>query len=240
MDRGLYIAASGMLAEQARQDQIANDLANASTPGYKADNSSQEEFGQLLLENTATGQTIGALGLGARIARTTVDMTPAPLNQTGEPLDLGLDGQGFFAVQTAAGRRYTRDGQLDVDGSGRLETTTGYPLLDTQNQPIKVGSAAGLAISSDGVVSQGGKTIATIGVVSLTNPVKQGDTLFAGTPGARPTGTAVRQGYLESSGVNATSAMVEMMTSLRTFQSDQQAVQAIDQTLGEGIQAGGL
>jgi flagellar basal-body rod protein FlgF len=239
MDRGLYIAASGMLAELTRQDQIANDLANASTPGYKPDNSSQESFGSLLLQNTATGAPIGSIAEGAQIQNTSTNMAPAALSQTGQPLDLGLDGQGFFTVQTPAGNRYTRDGQFSVDGSGRLQTATGYLVLDNANKPIQVGSADGLTISANGTVSRNNKTIATLGVVSLTNPVKQGDTLFAGTPDTRPVGTAVRQGYLEGSGINATSAMVAMMTSLRTYQSDQQTIQAIDETLHEGIQAGG-
>jgi flagellar basal-body rod protein FlgF len=240
MDRGLYIAASGMLAEQTRQDQIANDLANASTPGYKPDSSAQSSFGNMLLENTATGQTIGELGLGARISATVTDLSPAPLKQTGEPLDLGLDGQGFFSVQTPAGTRYTRDGQLSQDATGRLETATGYPVLDTNGQPIKVGNPSNVTIAPDGTVTSDGKRVAQLAVVSLTNPVKQGDTLFAGTPGARPAGTAVQQGALESSGIDATTAMMQMLTSLRSYQSDQQAVQAIDDTLKKGVQTGGL
>ena len=105
MDSGLYIAASGMIAEQTRQDQIANDLANASTPGFKADSSSQTAFGQLLLQNSQTGQQVGTISEGARIAQTTTDLSPAPLTQTNEPLDVGLDGPGFLAVQTTAGTR---------------------------------------------------------------------------------------------------------------------------------------
>jgi flagellar basal-body rod protein FlgF len=240
MDRGLYIAASGMLAEQTRQDQIANDLANSSTPGYKADQSTQASFGSMLLENTATGQAIGSIGLGAQITRTVTDMTPAPLKETDEPLDLALDGQGFFAVQTTAGTRYTRDGQLVVDGAGRLTTATGYPVLDTGGRAITVGGSDGLTIDANGVVSRSGRTIATIGVVSLTNPLKQGDTLFAGTAGPRPAGTAVRQGYLEGSGVDPTKAMVDMITSLRTYESDQKAISSIDETLQKGISAGGV
>jgi flagellar basal-body rod protein FlgG len=239
MDRGLYIAASGMLAEQTRQDQIANDLANSSTPGYKADRSMQSSFGSMLLENTASGQAIGTLGLGAQITNTYTDLAPAPLQETDEPLDLALDGQGFFAVQTPAGPRYTRDGQLVVDGSGDLATATGYPVLDASGRPIAVGGSDGLTIDANGDVSRGGRTIATLGVVALSNPVKQGDTLFAGTPGPRPTGTAVRQGYLEGSGVDPTKAMVDMITSLRTYESDQKAISSIDETLQKGIQAGG-
>ncbi len=240
MDRGIYIAASGMLAEQTIQNQIANDLANASTPGYKATSSSQASFGQMLLENSSTGQIIGSTSQGTQIGKTTTDMAPASLEQTGEPLDLGLDGPGFLSVQTPTGTRYTRDGQLDVNAVGQLETATGYPVLDTANQPIKVGTSANLAISPEGVLSRNGTTLATLNVVSLTNPVQQGDTLFAGTAGARPAGTAVRQGYLESSGVDPTTAMVDMLNTLRTYQSDEQAIQTINQTLSAGIQAGGL
>jgi flagellar basal-body rod protein FlgG len=240
MDRGLYIAASGMLAEQTRQDQIANDLANASTPGYKADRSAQQGFGQILLENTATGAPVGPLGLGTAITRTVTDLTPAPLTETDEPLDLALDGTGFFAVQTPTGQRYTRNGQLVVDPAGQLRTSTGYPVLDTAGRPIPVGSADGLVVSADGTVSRAGRVLGRLAVVSLTGAAKQGDTLFTGTPGAPPAGTAVRQGYLESSGVNATTAMVELITSLRTFQSDQKAIQTIDETLQKGISSGGI
>jgi flagellar basal-body rod protein FlgG len=240
MDRGLYIAASGMLAEQTRQDQIANDLANSSTPGYKADRSMQASFGSMLLENTANGQAIGTLGLGAQITSTYTDLSPAPLEETGEPLDVAIDGQGFLTVQTPAGPRYTRNGQLVVDGTGRLATATGYPVLDANGQTIAVGGSDGLDIDANGVVSRNGRTLGTLGVVSLTTPLKQGDTLFAGTPGAKPAGTAVRQGFLEGSGVDPTKAMVEMITSLRTYESDQKAIASIDETLQKGIQAGGV
>jgi len=240
MDRGLYIAASGMLAEQTRQDQIANDLANASTPGYKPDRSAQESFGRLMLENRSTGQQIGPLDLGTRIAAVRTDLTAAPLEQTGDSLDVAIDGEGFLAVQTPAGTRFTRNGQLVVDPQGRLATATGFPILDDKGQPIMVGNANDLVIGSDGTISRlGGKAIAKIGVVSLTRPVKQGDTLFAGVSGPRPAQTAVRQGFLEGSGVNPATAMVEMITSLRAFESAQKAIQTIDETLERGIQAGG-
>src|SRR5947207_8245525 len=100
MERGLYIAASGMLAQQVRQDQLANDLSNASTPGYKKDGSVQQSFGALLLANTSTGQPIGAINTGVRLGAPVTDLTPASLHQTGQPLDFGIAGQGSFAVRT--------------------------------------------------------------------------------------------------------------------------------------------
>ncbi len=100
MDLGLYIAASGMVAEQTRQDQISNDLANASTPGYKSEHSTQSSFGELLLSNTATGQPIGSVGMGVALGKSVTDLTPAGMHDTGQPLDFGIVGAGFFAVQT--------------------------------------------------------------------------------------------------------------------------------------------
>src|SRR5512142_1291406 len=88
MERGLYIAAAGMVAEMVRQDQIANDLANAATPGYKADRAQQRSFSDLLLQNTKPGQTVGPLGSGPLITKEVTDLTPEALRDTGEPLDL--------------------------------------------------------------------------------------------------------------------------------------------------------
>jgi flagellar basal-body rod protein FlgG len=107
MDRGLYIAASGMLTEQLRQQQISNDLANSSTPGYKADRTAQRSFGSLALVNKLTGASIGSESLGVEVDKVVTDFTPQPSRDTGEPLDFAITGNGFFAVQTAKGTRYT-------------------------------------------------------------------------------------------------------------------------------------
>jgi flagellar basal-body rod protein FlgF len=234
MERGLYIAESGMLAELTRQDQIANDLANASTPGYKPDRVTQHSFDELLLQNQATGATVGPLDEQAGITGITTDLSQGPLQQTDEPLDVALSGDGFLSVQTPTGTSYTRDGQLSLDAQGRLATSDGLLVLDDKGQPITVGSGTP-AIGSDGSVTVGGKAVGTIAVVSLTNPVKQGDSLFAGTPGAKPAGTVLRQGYLEGSGVNTARTMVDMIVSLRAFESLQRVIHGIDETLGRGI-----
>src|SRR5689334_7024432 len=112
MDRGLYLAASGMLAEQLRQDQIANDLSNSSTSGYKAERTTQQSFGKLLLTNSVTGATVGSQSTGVQVTNTVTDWTPGALKDTGEPLDMAINGDGFFAVQTDAGVRYTRNGEF--------------------------------------------------------------------------------------------------------------------------------
>jgi flagellar basal-body rod protein FlgG len=217
MDLGLYIAASGMVAEQTRQAQLSNDLANASTPGFKADQTPQHSFGELLLSNTSSGQPIGTMNTGVQLGKTYTDMSPAGMQDTGQPLDFGIVGPGFFAVRTAQGVRYTRDGQFTSNTQNQLVDASGELVLDQNGAPIQVGS--------DGTVPA-----SALGVYEVPGAVKQGENLYTGTPAGRAAGTA-RSGVLEESGVNAARTMVDMIGSLRTFQSGQQAIQAIDQTL---------
>jgi len=219
MDLGLYIAATGMLTEQTRQDQLSNDLANATTPGFKADRTPQHSFGSLLLANTEGGTAIGSVDQGVALGKTYTDMTPASLQETGEPLDFAIQGNGFFAVKTSQGVRYTRDGQFTASAAGVLTDVSGNPVLDQAGAPIKV--------SAGGTVPA-----ATLGVFEVPGAAKQGENLYAGTAAGKPNGI-VHQGSLEGSGVDAAKVMVDMITSLRTFQSGQQAIQTIAQTLQE-------
>jgi flagellar basal-body rod protein FlgF len=221
MDRGLYIAASGMLAEQIRQDQIANDLANASTPGYKADRTSQRTFNDLLLQNSATGATIGPQSTAVQVDKIVTDFTAQPVKDTGEPLDFAIVGDGFFAVQTPQGTRYTRNGQFSLDAQSRLTTAAGDPVLDANGRTIT---------ATNGTVDP-----RRLGVVALNNPRKQGDSLVTGTPAGAATGT-VRGGALEASGANAAQSMVDMIDSMRAFEAGQKVIQAIDDTLGKAAQ----
>ncbi len=217
MDLGLFIAASGMVAEQTRQAQLSGDLANASTPGYKAEESPQHSFGELLLSNTSTGQTIGSMNTGVQLGKTFTNLAPAGMQQTGQPLDFGILGTGFFAVRTPQGVRYTRDGQFTTSASGQLVDGAGDTVLSQSGAPIRVGAESTLPAGA-------------LGVFNVPGAVKQGENLYTGTPAGRAGGT-VRSGVLEESGVNPARTMVAMIGSLRTFQSGQQAIQAIDQTL---------
>ena len=217
MNLGLNIAAAGMLAEQVRQDQLANDLANASTPGYKPDTSVQSSFAALLLSNTATGQPIGSLETGTEISKVVTDLAPAPLKQTGQPLDFAIAGTGFFAVRTAQGVRYTRDGQFSSSPTGTLVDANGDQVLDQNGAPIRVGAKGTVPASA-------------LGVFNLASAQKQGNNLFAGTAAGRATGT-VEQGALEGSGVDAIQTMTQMISSLQAYQSGQQAIQSIAQAL---------
>src|SRR3954447_12082974 len=216
MERGLYIAATGMVAEQVRQDQIANDLANASTPGYKADRSSQSSFGNLLLSNTVSGQQIGPLGLGAQIDRIQTDTSAAPLRETGEPLDFAIQGDGWFGVQTPQGVRYTRNGQFALSPQGTLIDGMGNQVIG-RNGPVRAGA--------DGKLDP-----RQLNVFNLTNPRKVGDSYVTGAAGGGATGT-VRQGALEGSNAEPSRSMVDMIASFRAFEAGQRVIHTIDETL---------
>jgi flagellar basal-body rod protein FlgF len=227
MDLGLDIAASGMVAEQVRQDQLANDLANSSTPGFKPDETPQHSFGAVLLANTEGGEAVGSVNEGVQLGKAFTNMTPGTMQETGEPLDFAIVGDGFFAVKTPQGVRYTRDGQFTTSAQGVLTDASGDPVLDAKGGQIKV-SATGTVPPS------------AVGVFEVPGAAKQGENLYTGTAAGKPSGT-VRQGSLEGSGVDAAKTMVEMITSLRSFQSGQQAIQAIGQTLQEAAsQVGSL
>lgn len=211
MERGLYIAAAGMAAERVRQDLVTNDLANVSTPGYKQDRAVQRSFGEVLL---AAGN--GTIGSRPEIEAAVADLSQGSLRDTGQPLDFAILGDGFFAVRTPAGVRYTRNGQFSAGDDGTLVDAAGRQVLGANNQPIKV---------------VGGKVDPkAVGVVTLREPRKDGDGLWAGAPGGRSTAT-VRQGTLEQSGVDPTRATVDMVTSLRAFEAGQKAIHAIDSVL---------
>ncbi|HEY4828573.1 MAG TPA: flagellar hook-basal body protein [Solirubrobacteraceae bacterium] len=225
MDTGLYIAASGMLAQQVREDQLANDLSNASTPGYKSDSSVQSSFGAMLLSNTATGQQIGTIDTGVQLGSPVTNLTPETLSSTNQPLDFGIAGSGFFAVRTAQGVRYTRDGQFQESSKGLL--------TDGQGDPVLSQNGATITVSTQGTVPA-----SSLGVFNVTNVAKQGDNLFTGTAAGRGTGT-VKQGELENSAVDPVMTMTNMISSLQTYQAGENAIQTIDNTMQESAQSVG-
>jgi flagellar basal-body rod protein FlgF len=217
MDSGLYIAAAGMLAEQVRQGQLANDLSNASTPGYKIQQSAQQSFGAMLLSSTATGQSIGSIETGVTADAPVTDTTPAALRSTGQPLDFGIQGTGVFAVRTPQGVSYTRDGQFTSNAQGQLTDPNGNTVLSQSGAPITVSSKGTVPTSA-------------LGVFNLTNVGEQGNNLLTGTVAGKGAGV-VRQGELEESGVNAIQTTTDMIASLRAYQAGQQVIQTIDQTM---------
>jgi flagellar basal-body rod protein FlgG len=223
MDVGLSIAASGMIAEQVREDQLANDLANSSTPGYKPTDDVQSAFGSLLMQSA--GKTVGAIDTNTEITSQVPNLSQGPLQTTNEPLDFAITGTGFFGVRTTTGVQYTRDGQFTESAQGDLVDANGNEVLSQSGQPVKV--------AADGTVAA-----SALGVFNVAKPVVQGDNLYSGSSSGKASGV-VESGTLEGSGVNAATTMVDMIASLNTYQAGQQAIQAINQTMQEGASAAG-
>jgi len=223
MDKLVYVAMSG--AKQTLAAQAANNynLANASTVGFKADLSAFQS------------RAITGPGYSSRVYATTssvgLDATPGEQMQTGNPLDVAVQGSGYIAVQDAFGNEaYTRAGDLHVDPSGLLMTATGYQVLGDDG-PITVPPAASVTIGTDGTISvvptgQTPVSMARVGRIKLVNPaadsVQRGtDGLYRttdGTPAAADANTTLASGVLESSNVNIPACLVNMIELARQFE----------------------
>ena len=168
MDSGYYAAMTGLVARTQALDTAAANLANAQTPGYRAE---REFFRSALLGpdalNSQLGRTVNNFGL---LGGDRLNMSQGALQETGNPLDLAIDGEGFFQVQTATGLRYTRDGSFQRSRSGQLVTGAGERVLSSSGQPIPIPPGA-VTVGAGGVVSVAGGTVATVGVYTFEGSV---------------------------------------------------------------------
>lgn len=245
MNSGMYSALSGNLAAMKRLDIIASNLANAATSGFKQD---RLAFESVLAGNrnppaVPPAQTADPVLLQERLL---TDYTPGPLVQTGNTLDLALQGDGFFAVRTPEGVAYTRQGSFRLSSDGTLITAEGHQVLSMagdrpeDGQPIRIDVAAQAgggkpAVDSQGTITLNGEPVATLAIFDFPKPyqlVKRAGTLFVPEAGAapRPAGplTAVTQGALEQSNVNTVADMVQMVEASRFFESCQRVVRSYD------------
>jgi flagellar basal-body rod protein FlgG len=253
MDIGVISAAFGALTQERRFEVIANNLANASTAGYKRDRIS---FADLLHAPTAGAKspaskpsltsasastpTITPVGFGpnwdasrVRVTDLAPDLTQGGLEETGNPLDLAIEGSGFFKLQTPQGVLYSRRGSLAVAKDGTLVSQEGYPVLGEKGKKIKVGEGQ-VIIGSDGTVSAAGVEVGRIGLAQFpegTKLAKVGESLFAasGDPGPAKLPYTVRQGALELSNVNPVQEMVAMIDALRQYEAYQKVLQSYGQ-----------
>jgi flagellar basal-body rod protein FlgG len=252
MIRALYSAASGMTAQQLNVDNIANNLANANTAGYK---SRRAQFQDLLYQNmvqpgSAAGQNTVVptglqLGLGTRAASNEIIFTQGNFSQTDNPLDLVIQGNGFFQIKQPNGEiAYTRDGEFQLDQNGNMVTANGNAL---QPQIVIPSNAQSITIATDGTVSylQPGQTTATkagqIQIAAFQNPAglnSLGQNLYAptdasGTPvvanpgGQEGLGTLL-QGYTEQSNVSIVEEFVNLIVAQRAYEANSKVVKAAD------------
>lgn len=241
MIRGIYAAASGMVAESLRNDVIANNVANINTAGYKRDVAVSRDFASVLIERINDGSptpVIGTVGSGAQIDEVATIHTGGMMRQTGNDFDLAVNGNGYFVVQTPDGLRYTRNGIFTRNSQGQLVTSDGYRVMG-QNGPINVGEGR-MTVAGDGTISINGVETDRLRVVEFADEkqlTKQGSSLFAAPGGAQqqPATGVVNQGYLEMSNVNVISEMVNMINGFRTYEINGKSVQAHDQLLDKAV-----
>jgi flagellar basal-body rod protein FlgG len=255
MIRALYTAASGMAAQELNLDNIANNLSNSSTVGFR---SRRLQFEDLMYQNlimpgaAATEQTtlVSGLqvGLGTRSAASEVTQLEGDFTQTGNPLDLTIQGQGFFQVLLPNGQTaYTRDGAFQTDANGNLVTQDGDPVQPAITIPS---GATSITVGSDGTISvtlagqTASQTVGTLQLAMFNNPgglnstgsnlflqtTASGDPIVGTAGGSDGLGT-IQQGMLEQSNVSVVSEFVNMIVAQRSYEANSRVVNAADQML---------
>jgi flagellar basal body rod protein FlgG len=234
MSSGIWSAASGAVGQTAALDVAANNVANATTPGYRADTS---VFRQTLAD--ALGNAAGTRSQRFAITRTTTpDFTPGQVVHTGRALDVALtDNQGLFGVSTSNGDRYTRAGSFRLAVDGTLTTAEGYAVLGENRRPIQLSpDAADIQIAPDGSISADGvESGMKIGVFRFNNPAaldKDGSVLLRARPEAgapQPHTCALESNALESSNANAISNMTTLVNASRQFEMVTRVIEAFSQ-----------
>lgn len=242
MVRGFYAAATGMEVQRKKMDVITNNMTNVDTQGYKKEWLVSTTFDEVLIErrhdSTAANET-GPFTFGTRIDEVFVDFTQGSFEETGETTDIALAGEGFFVVSTPGGERLTRASAFDVDYNGYIVDSNGYYLLG-QNGPINVGTDD-FSINDRGGIIANGRNIDTIRVMTaadVNDLQKQGENLYYSESGyiAADAGRyAVKQGFVEGSNVNIAREMVDMMTVYRVYESNQKALQMVDELTGRAV-----
>lgn len=245
MLRGIYTSASGMVAEFARQQALASDMANSQSSGYKRDDVTVRNFRdlQVRLGSEDAGEvrfaafrsglrTTGNLGGGVIIDNVRPNLSQGELKSTGGKLDLAIQGNGFFAVQDARGTLYTRNGNFTMNKDGVLATRDGSPVIG-KNGPIQLRGNT-IEVREDGSVFGDGQLLGQLSLFDFDDPktlIKLENGLFSGGAPREATGSAVRQGYLEVSNFVLVRGMVDALSAVRSYEANQRVLQNEDETL---------
>lgn len=252
--KGIFSAVSGAMAQSSRLDTIANNLANVNTSSFKKD---RQVFSEYLSAYEKPADVINVPRIPASIesfydmqggdnayvnpAGTYTNFEQGALKPTGGNLDFALEGKGFFEVLTPSGVRWTRNGGFQIDGSGRLVTKEGHPVLrEGQGDPTQrtiTLTSRNVTVSQKGEVFDGGNAIGKLAVVDFVKPddlQKVGNSYYTlkATAGSVPLPSEeakVHQGYVENSNVNVIEEMTDMITANRVFEAAQKAIKGHDQ-----------
>lgn len=227
MDQVLVTAASGLHARMEALDMLANNLANATTGGYKLD----REFYTLFNAGTETEYEGGAPSTLPDIKSQWTDYTQGTLQPTGNPLDVAITGQGFFTVNGPTGPLYTRNGSFQLSSSGVLTTSEGYPVSTVGGGTIQTQSQSALTVAGDGTVEQDGQPLGQIDLVDFSNRgvlAKAGRSYFSNTnaksaPEPASSATLVQR-QIEASNVSPAESAVRLVDVMRQFEMIQKAI----------------
>jgi len=230
MEHAISIALSRQMTLRRAMDIVANNVANVNTSAFKAES---PVFSEFLMPGAEADDRSGP-GNAAALSYvldtgTHRDLSEGDVTHTGNPFDIAISGDGFFAVQTAAGERYTRSGHFAVDQNNQLVTPSGDPVLSNAGAPITINPDDGvIEIGSDGTIAAGETTIGRIGVVSVDNPElmkKTGDNYLETDQDAVPVeNPTVMQGFIESSNVKPVVEMTRMIEVMRAYTSTQKTI----------------
>lgn len=245
MDTGVYTAANAMLAQFNIENNIADNLANMETPGYKTHQAVLQEFSSVLAgTNTSYDQpvsfqtlNVGNVGQAPTVRDYGLDLSMGSPRHTGSPLDAMIDGNGFFTVQSGGQVLLTRNGNFQRSATGDLVTGQGYPVLDANGKPIVVPEGS-LTINRNGQLSVNGKAGVTLGLAQVPTgqPLSEvGGGYYVG-PGTKvqagAQGVAVLQGYLEGSNVDMTAQTTAMISAQRAYEAASKMLQIEDSAVG--------
>ncbi|SHJ80954.1 flagellar basal-body rod protein FlgG [Anaerobranca californiensis DSM 14826] len=250
MIRGLHIAKTGMLTQQRRQENIANNIVNANTPGFKKATAAIAKDRDLFLHRlndevlkTSFGNIdrkpkVGPLGTGVFVDETLVNFSTGSLIETNNPLDLSIQGGGFFTLEGNGQTFLTRNGVFTTDSQGYVVNSDGFYLLG-QNGRISLNGGE-ITIKENGDIFVDGNYIDTLQITTVQNPhslSKLGMNLFTVTERTilgGPQGL-IRQGFIEGSNVDLAEEMVELISTLRAYEANQKIIQTHDELLGKAV-----
>ncbi len=236
---GLYLSAAGVVANSHRQDVISNNLANSETVGFKRDLAA---FQRRPMESALRGTVdprnpLDSLGGGIFATPTMIDLGQGSLEQTGNPLDVGLQGKGFLSVSDGKTKALTRDGKLAIDPQGNLIVAAdhAYRVLDPAGRPIRVDPARKLVIHEDGRLSQDGDDVGALGLLDADAKGlrKLGGNLLT-SDNARPVlpgSVAVQAGFVEQSNADPTTELTQLMDTQRQLEANANMIRYQDQML---------
>lgn len=235
MVSGLYTAASGLVAQMAKMEVLSQNLANAGTPGFKGDLQIIEEGARGPLQPAFMTEGLPTGPRPVRVGRRVTDFSRGLIRQTENPMDLANSGSGYFVVETPRGMRYTRAGNFAIDANRYLQTLDG-DRVQGKKGAIQLPDGR-FSVDSSGRILVAGREVDRLRIVDPdpATLIREGGSLFTLKPSAPepPTGdkAEIRQGFLEESNVDAVSALMQVMVSLRASEAYQKVIQALDQSL---------